>query len=309
MIPGVLDEIRPTERRRVIDLVREAGLDVSDWADFKGDNPAENPKYCYEWAFTDHATLAVLNLWYESMFVDESGHLSQQMNYRRFAIDLESKGGHAIWARRARALDLALQDSVRLNFPIRVIVNEGRRQDIEQGSDKASKVARRRLDVQLWSIAKYDWMTGDCLLVRGLIADRYVDQFSLTKTDEHPDRIERRTSQYPRSEQVRIAVLIRACGCCEYCKQPGFETHDGRIYLETHHVIPLSEGGRDHTDNVAALCPEHHRQAHYGASRDGICFTLLTMLGHIGSSGDQIMPSEVKPSGAKLSDAKLFDRR
>lgn len=37
------------------------------------------------------------------------------------------------------------------------------------------------------------------------------------------------------------------------------------IYLETHHVQPLSEGGTDSEDNVAALCPNDHRKAHYSA--------------------------------------------
>ena len=40
---------------------------------------------------------------------------------------------------------------------------------------------------------------------------------------------------------------------------------DGRLFLETHHVVPLAEGGADSLDNVVALCPNHHREAHLGA--------------------------------------------
>jgi 5-methylcytosine-specific restriction protein A len=43
---------------------------------------------------------------------------------------------------------------------------------------------------------------------------------------------------------------------------------DGKVFLETHHVIPLSEGGGDTEGNVVALCPNHHREAHHGANRD-----------------------------------------
>lgn len=63
-------------------------------------------------------------------------------------------------ARRARSLDLALQHGIRLKLSVRVIVNEGRRGDIERDADTASKVERRKLDDQPWTIAEYDWRTG-----------------------------------------------------------------------------------------------------------------------------------------------------
>lgn len=44
----------------------------------------------------------------------------------------------------------------------------------------------------------------------------------------------------------------------------------GKIYLETHQVIPLSEDGPDKLSNVVALCANHHRQAHFGESRKKI---------------------------------------
>ena len=49
----LLKQLRPSARRRVMDLVEEAGLDVASWA-FKADGtpvatPAANPAYCYDW--------------------------------------------------------------------------------------------------------------------------------------------------------------------------------------------------------------------------------------------------------------------
>ena len=45
-----LNDLKPTERQRVYDLVREAGLDVSIWANYRRpEHPASNPKYCYSW--------------------------------------------------------------------------------------------------------------------------------------------------------------------------------------------------------------------------------------------------------------------
>lgn len=43
-----LESLRPVARRRVMDFVRDAGVDVSDWRNYEGGVAAANPKYCYE---------------------------------------------------------------------------------------------------------------------------------------------------------------------------------------------------------------------------------------------------------------------
>jgi 5-methylcytosine-specific restriction protein A len=45
----------------------------------------------------------------------------------------------------------------------------------------------------------------------------------------------------------------------------GFLLPDGSHYLEAHHIIALAKQGPDTVDNVIALCPSDHREAHYGA--------------------------------------------
>jgi 5-methylcytosine-specific restriction protein A len=55
----------------------------------------------------------------------------------------------------------------------------------------------------------------------------------------------------------------------------------GGVYLETHHVVPLSEKGVDHERNVVALCPNDHREAHHGERRDAIRTRLLAMLAEV----------------------------
>ncbi len=56
---------------------------------------------------------------------------------------------------------------------------------------------------------------------------------------------------------------------------------DGRVYLETHHIIPLSEGGEDSELNVAAICPNHHQEAHHGANKSELQQSLLRKLGRL----------------------------
>ena len=72
--------------------------------------------------------------------------------------------------------------------------------------------------------------------------------------------------RYVRDAAVRAAVMVRAAGKCEFCKEPGFKRLDGGRYLECHHIIALSDNGEDRMTNVIALCPSHHREAHFGES-------------------------------------------
>jgi hypothetical protein len=75
---------------------------------------------------------------------------------------------------------------------------------------------------------------------------------------------------YPRDPKVRVAALRRANGNCEHCGKPGFPTPSGTPYLETHHVIFLAKEGKDKLTNVIALCPNDHREAHFGIRREEI---------------------------------------
>lgn len=71
-------------------------------------------------------------------------------------------------------------------------------------------------------------------------------------------------SRYERDPAVRRAVIARANGKCELCGELGFTCMGGTPYLEAHHIIWLAEDGPDRPTNVIALCPRHHREAHFG---------------------------------------------
>jgi 5-methylcytosine-specific restriction protein A len=81
--------------------------------------------------------------------------------------------------------------------------------------------------------------------------------------------VERKQAIRYRSDAIRVYVLKRAEGACEGCgNQAPFTTIAGRPYLEPHHIRRLSDGGPDHPQWVAALCPNCHRRSHYGFDRD-----------------------------------------
>jgi len=80
-----------------------------------------------------------------------------------------------------------------------------------------------------------------------------------------PEYRKRMSRHYERDAKVRQIVLQRAEGVCEECGQPGFLKLDGKRYLETHHIISLSEEGADQPHNVIALCANDHRRAHFAS--------------------------------------------
>lgn len=84
--------------------------------------------------------------------------------------------------------------------------------------------------------------------------------------NDDPEYHRRMSGSYVRDEKVRRAVLKRANGRCEECGELGFVDRKGKRFLETHHIISLSEQGADKPHNVIALCPNHHRQAHFGSN-------------------------------------------
>lgn len=71
-----------------------------------------------------------------------------------------------------------------------------------------------------------------------------------------------------RSGLVKRYALLRAGGKCEACgSAPPFVDDAGNGFLEVHHICRLADEGIDAPENVAAVCPNCHRRAHYSADR------------------------------------------
>jgi hypothetical protein len=93
-----------------------------------------------------------------------------------------------------------------------------------------------------------------------------LDDLTPPEGNQAPNRVESTHSTYQRDPEVREFVINRARGRCEFCGKQGFLLPSGHRFLETHHIIALAKEGADTPQNVIALCPDHHREAHYGAS-------------------------------------------
>lgn len=145
------------------------------------------------------------------------------------------------------------------------------------------------LDPEPWSIMAYNTTTGDYVLRRG-VCDSHVYDLNLVQKEfethvreslalsadrrrerlavapKLPIRIQIQSFGFQHSPDVVAEVLSRAKGACESCGQPApfIRISDGSPYLEVHHKIQLARGGEDTVENAIAICPNCHRQQHYG---------------------------------------------
>lgn len=300
---SVLDAIRPTVATRIMDVVAAAGIDVSPWSRRADgsvtESPQKNPHYCYEWAFGGSGEPTALCVWHRLLTV-EDGVVSYTDNYRETALLLDrasedrfqppsTKSRARDQAKRARRFDLSLPHSFRRSEPVRVITLVGNPRRLQSGPGiDASKVEFRMLDPEPWYVQSYSDNDGLFRMVRGIPLAKsieatssrntsgiFLDQFSL---HEPLQRQETTGLVYPRSAEVRGLVLQRAAGFCEHCGLEGSKTSSGGIYLETHHVIPLSEEGPDVEWNVVAICAHDHRRAHHAHDRESIRVQLVEHL-------------------------------
>lgn len=61
--------------------------------------------------------------------------------------------------------------------------------------------------------------------------------------------------------QLKHSIYLKAGGQC-MAKNPNGERCEQRRFLEIHHTQPLSQGGRNHIDNLTLLCSGHHSVCH-----------------------------------------------
>jgi hypothetical protein len=168
----------PTKRERVMDLVRAAGVDVSDWANYvKGERfAAANPKYCYEWAFVEDGKVVVLNLWLETMR-EKEGRIVYEFNAREVAYGRVPSS--PVWTKRALRVDEAIKKALEDGLEIRVVVCDGEKRHLMDREAGASKVRNRVLDPIAWKVHEYDMATGQCVLVRGVHSHHAVDHLDV----------------------------------------------------------------------------------------------------------------------------------
>lgn len=91
---------------------------------------------------------------------------------------------------------------------------------------------------------------------------------------------------------IRKYAMLRGNGFCEYCNCPApFKDANGFPYLEIHHLHRLADDGPDSPANVAALCPNCHRMAHFGQNKAQMGSTLKMIVGEKETSLEKRAPN------------------
>lgn len=293
---AVLKALYPTKTENVIDVVEACGHDITPWG-FNKDgsvvkNPSTNTSRVHSWAFEYPGQLSVVFLWHKNLRMTDAGityTINPSEEYHRFR-----EQGATQRARSAEGLRSVLAQAhfQKQNLRVAIVAPDPRKSE-----DDTDSVKYRQLDDELWHISRFDKDSLEFDIVRGTrkiegsvetvlpapTAETYsvgvVDQFI---GSDRPDTYEINGKVCRRDPMVRQAVMQRSNGACEHCGQQGFLTIGGEYYLESHHVIPLSEGGPDRESNVMALCPAHHREAHFGLERENLRALLLAGLAKMG---------------------------
>lgn len=88
----------------------------------------------------------------------------------------------------------------------------------------------------------------------------------LSKASKEPVKRTVSITVYDRNPDVVAEVLEQAKGHCGECGSPApfKRAKNGQPYLEVHHKVHLANGGEDTVENAIALCPNCHREVHYG---------------------------------------------
>lgn len=101
---------------------------------------------------------------------------------------------------------------------------------------------------------------------RAQVDTREDRQNRIKRAKKFPKQVKITTTTYQRNADVIAEVLGRANGICEKCgaTAPFIRVSDGTPYLEVHHKIRLADGGEDTVENAIAVCPNCHRELHFG---------------------------------------------
>jgi hypothetical protein len=262
-------DLKPKTHSYIMDLVREAGIDVTDW-EFNPDgqpvkNPRANPNYCYNWSFGDTKSGYVVCVWHASLR-DEKGHVvyrsdtgttlkKLQDRLYKASTTQEQKSRLTQQIRRAQNFIEAVSFSFLSQRPLRLILNLGDMRREEDIGNAASAVELRALDDEEWFV--HELVDGDALIVRGMRPNTVsVHEAGMDAPPEDPGQddiwregqVSRRRGQ-PEFRAKLLEAYQRRCAVTGCILEP---------VLEAAHIIPHSEATDYRTANGLLLRSDIH---------------------------------------------------
>ncbi|KRB79055.1 hypothetical protein ASE07_05030 [Noviherbaspirillum sp. Root189] len=254
-----LQDLRPTTRERVQDIVDRLGIAMTTK---------------YDWCFSNTGGPYLVNIWHDNMY-EENGDIYFVDRTSDWA-DENRATAIQVQLNRASAVSSLIQTAYYTKAPVNVAILDGTRKTV--GLRETSEAKQRELDSVLWYPHHKD-KDGRIIVIRGRPQPDDFDPYNEEQQDQKqtpvpppPNKVEGSgTAIFERDSEIVKAVKQRAVnGCCEFCGKEGFKTASGGFYLEAHHVIPLNCGGPDDVRNVVAICADDHRRAHFGEDRHAV---------------------------------------
>lgn len=96
---------------------------------------------------------------------------------------------------------------------------------------------------------------------------------------KEPSKSYSSVTNYTRDPKVKAWVLKESNGQCESCNSDApFITSEGFPFLEVHHLKRLCDGGSDTISNAVAVCPNCHRELHYGINKSVLTSALYSKI-------------------------------
>ena len=266
--PSVLDALRPTTKRTVMELVSEAGIDVEDWKYVEGrpyPTPASNPNRCYDWSFGTPAEGYVACVWHRSL-IERKGRIIYECDIgshtrklrhelARTGLTDRQRGSLLKRVRRSEAFEAAVKDSFYSARPLSLILNLGETRDLEDIADATASVSERTLDGEKWYV--HEWSDGDATIVRG----ERPDSLALSPSQNEPPNDSPGEDDRVREGQIRVrqgqaafrATLLEAYG--RKCAITGTRLEP---LLEAAHIVPHSEETNYRVSNGLLLRADIH---------------------------------------------------
>ncbi len=202
-------------------------------------------KYYFQTDFTDFNELRYWDLYELCLLIDQRLLRSNQSRIHN-QVNRDSKKHELIDKLKNLQVGNGIEDSVA--FYKKLLEKYG--QHIDESNPQSEEAYLHKLERD----------------VAASLSDRENRKERLRKALELPEVFSVTTTVYKRNPDVIAEVLDRANGECEECGKPApfKRASNGSPYIEVHHRVPLSEGGKDTINNALALCPNCHRKAHFG---------------------------------------------
>jgi len=82
------------------------------------------------------------------------------------------------------------------------------------------------------------------------------------------ENFNQRTSPRAHISYIKKYFISNKFSKCDCCGQYSFIKENGERYFEFHHLVPISEQGQDHINNLFGICANCHRKFHYARKSD-----------------------------------------